>query len=72
MLVLARQRGDSIIITCPSGDIIKVSVSDIVSGSKVRIGIEADRSYQIDREEIYEQKKAEGKIPAKPLPATTG
>lgn len=47
MLVLERKRGESIMI---GG--IKITVVDL-RGDKVRIGVEADRSIVVDREEVY-------------------
>lgn len=54
MLVLTRRVGDAIAI----GDNIKVIVVS-VSGKQVRLGIEADRSTIIHREEIYQKIKKE-------------
>ncbi|HBV96580.1 MAG: hypothetical protein JL50_16635 [Peptococcaceae bacterium BICA1-7] len=48
MLVLARKKGQTIII----GGEIRITVADI-SGETVRIGIEAPHSMEIYREEIY-------------------
>ncbi|MCL5935792.1 MAG: carbon storage regulator CsrA [Firmicutes bacterium] len=48
MLVLARKKGQTIII---GGD-IKITVAD-VSGETVRLGIEAPAHMEIYREEIY-------------------
>lgn len=50
MLVLARKKGQSIII----GGEIKVTVVE-VSGETVRLGIEAPTSLEIFREEIYRE-----------------
>lgn len=47
MLVLSRKVGESIVI----GDSIHIKVLD-VSGSKIRIGIEAPPSVQVMREEL--------------------
>ncbi|MCI0332227.1 MAG: carbon storage regulator CsrA [Planctomycetes bacterium] len=49
MLVLSRQRDESIII----GDNIVITVVD-VRGDKVRLGIEAPREVSVHRREIYE------------------
>ena len=49
MLVLSRQRDDSIII----GDDIEITIVD-VRGDKVRLGINAPRSISVHRKEIYE------------------
>ena len=49
MLVLSRQRDESIII----GDNIVVTVVD-VRGDKVRLGIQAPREVSVHRREVYE------------------
>src|SRR3954466_10400596 len=49
MLVLSRQRDESIVI----GDNIVVTVVD-VRGDKVRLGIEAPREVSVHRREVYE------------------
>jgi cytosine/creatinine deaminase len=54
MLVLTRQRDDSIMI----GDDIEVRVVDI-RGDKVRIGITAPKSVSVHRREIYDQIRQE-------------
>ncbi len=54
MLVLTRKVGDVIAI----GDNIKVIVMGI-KGKQVRLGIEADRSTVVHREEIYQKIKQE-------------
>ena len=59
MLVLTRQRDDSIMI----GDDIEVRVVDI-RGDKVRLGITAPRSISVHRREIYDQIRDENKAAA--------
>jgi carbon storage regulator len=49
MLVLSRQRDESIII----GDNIVVTIVDI-RGDKVRLGIDAPREVSVHRREVYE------------------
>ena len=49
MLVLSRQRDESIII----GDNVVVTIVD-VRGDKVRLGIEAPREVSVHRREVYE------------------
>lgn len=49
MLVLSRQRDESIII----GDNIVVTIVD-VRGDKVKLGIEAPQSVSVHRREVYE------------------
>ncbi|MCD4691514.1 MAG: carbon storage regulator CsrA [Calditrichales bacterium] len=52
MLVLTRRLGESITI----GDNVKVIVVGI-DGSQVKLGIEAPKSIEIYREELYERVK---------------
>jgi len=52
MLVLTRKVGDVVMI----GDNIKVIVMAI-KGKQVRLGIEADRSTVVHREEVYKRIK---------------
>jgi carbon storage regulator CsrA len=52
MLVLSRQRGETVMI----GDQVDVTVID-VRGEKVRLGINAPRDVAVHRKEIYEQIK---------------
>jgi len=52
MLVLSRKKDESIII----GENIKIMIVDI-RGDKVRLGVEAPKTVNIDREEIFELKK---------------
>ncbi len=54
MLVLSRQRDETIMI----GDEIEITVVDI-RGDKVRLGIQAPRTIQVHRKEVYEAIKAE-------------
>ncbi len=49
MLVLSRQRDESIII----GDNIKITIVDI-RGDKIRIGIEAPPEVAVHRQEVYD------------------
>jgi len=49
MLVLSRQRDESIII----GDNVVVTIVD-VRGDKVRLGIDAPREVSVHRREVYE------------------
>jgi carbon storage regulator len=49
MLVLSRQRDESIII----GDNIVITIVDI-RGDKVRLGIEAPQEIPVHRQEVYE------------------
>ncbi len=54
MLVLSRQRDETIMI----GDDIEITVVDI-RGDKVRLGINAPRSVQVHRKEVYDAIKRE-------------
>ena len=56
MLVLSRQRHQKIMIN----DDIIITIVD-VRGDKVRLGIEAPRSVDVHRMEIYEKIKKESK-----------
>ncbi|MEM7625099.1 MAG: carbon storage regulator CsrA [Planctomycetota bacterium] len=49
MLVLSRQRDETIMI----GDDVEITVVDI-RGDKVRLGINAPRTIQVHRKEVYE------------------
>ncbi len=49
MLVLSRQRDESIII----GDNVVITIVDI-RGDKVKLGIEAPREISVHRREVYE------------------
>lgn len=63
MLVLSRQRDESIVI----GDNIVVTVVD-VRGDKVRLGIEAPREVSVHRREVYEAIQRENKQAAQIRP----
>jgi len=56
MLVLTRKKGESIVIS----DVVEVTIVE-VRGDKVRIGITAPDDIDIDRKEVYENKKANPK-----------
>jgi len=69
MLVLSRQRDESIII----GDNIVITIVDI-RGDKVRLGIEAPTEIPVHRQEVYEaiqrenaKADAEGRLPRRPV-----
>lgn len=57
MLVLTRKIGELIVI----GDDIKIKIVEI-KGKQVRIGIEAPRNVEVNREEIYRQKHADKEV----------
>lgn len=54
MLVLSRQRDETIMI----GDEVEITIVDI-RGDKVRLGINAPRTVQVHRKEVYEAIKRE-------------
>lgn len=64
MLVLSRQRDESIII----GDDIRITIVDI-RGDKVRLGIEAPNSVPVHRQEVYEAIQREQQQTAPEAPA---
>jgi carbon storage regulator len=61
MLVLSRQRDESIII----GDNIIITIVDI-RGDKVRLGIQAPKEIPVHRQEVYDAIKRESAPPQKP------
>ena len=70
MLVLSRQRDESIII----GDNIIITIGDI-RGDKVRLGIEAPTEIPVHRQEVYEaiqrenaKAQEDGRPPRRPAP----
>lgn len=63
MLVLSRQRDESIII----GDNIIITIVDI-RGDKVRLGIQAPKEVTVHRQEVYEAIKRELTPPPPPPP----
>lgn len=69
MLILTRRIGENLII----GDDVTISVLG-VKGNQVRIGIDAPKSVQVHREEIYNRIKLEqdGEAPASDPVETNG
>jgi len=69
MLVLSRQRDETIMI----GDEIEITIVDI-RGDKVRLGINAPRSVQVHRKEVYQAIQLENaeaaRVQVDDLPAT--
>ena len=63
MLVLSRQRDESIII----GDNIVVTIVDI-RGDKVRLGINAPREISVHRKEVYDAIRRENRAAAQVKP----
>jgi sRNA-binding carbon storage regulator CsrA len=65
MLVLSRETLESIVVTVPPSDrqrTIKVTVLEVRSGGRARIGFEAGLEVVIDREEVWRDKVADGTI----------
>lgn len=58
MLVVSRKKGETIVIGDPENPIATVMIVDI-RGDKVRLGIEAERSVNIHRQEIADAILAE-------------
>lgn len=56
MLILARKKGESIII----GDNIEISIVE-TKGDSIKIGIEAPRSVKVYRREVYDAIQRENK-----------
>lgn len=56
MLILSRRPNEAIII----GENIRVTVLG-VKGNQVRLGVSAPKTMAVDREEIYERKRTDGK-----------
>jgi len=58
MLILTRRIGEKLVITTASGERIEVSPIGR-SGGQIKLGVEADRSIVVDREEIDKRKVRE-------------
>lgn len=56
MLNLTRRPGETIVMTLPSGETIRITVLNI-KGNQVRIGTDAPNHIAVDRQEIYERKR---------------
>lgn len=54
MLILSREAGETIVITAPDGTKIVVMAVEI-RRKKMRIGVEAPRTYSVHRAEVQEQ-----------------
>jgi carbon storage regulator len=61
MLVLTRRAGESVMV----GDDVVITVLDI-RGDVIRLGIEAPRSIQVHREEVYRELQAANRAAASP------
>ena len=64
MLVLTRQRGETIMI----GNETEVTIVD-VRGEKVRLGISAPRTTQVHRKEVYDHIRQENQVASRLSPA---
>ncbi|MFP3979136.1 carbon storage regulator [Marinobacter sp. KMM 10035] len=58
MLILTRLPGEAVVMESASGEKAKVVVLEN-RGAQVRLGVIADPSISVDREEIYLRKKEE-------------
>ena len=61
MLVLSRERSQTIVITTPDGTKLTLMVVEI-RGNKVRIGVDAPREFTVHRGEV--QTRVDGQKPA--------
>jgi len=52
MLVFKRRKGESIRV----GD-VRIKISNVIGGTYVKLAVEGPREIQIDREEIYQDKR---------------
>lgn len=59
MLVLSRKENESVVARI-DGRLVKITVTEI-RGDKVRLGFEAPRDIEVDREEVFERKLSEQK-----------
>ncbi|GIN85249.1 hypothetical protein J6TS2_16350 [Heyndrickxia sporothermodurans] len=67
MLVLTRKKGEAIKI----GDDIEIKIVSI-QGDQIKIGINAPKSIEIHRQEIYQEIQLENKDAAKEIPNLLG
>ena len=58
MLILTRRVGETIIQVLPDGKITETTVLG-VKGNQVRMGVNADKSIQVHRSEIWDRIKKE-------------
>jgi carbon storage regulator CsrA len=58
MLCLTRRPREAVLIKCPDGTKLEMTVLS-VRGASVRLGFTAPNSYVIDRHEVHERKKDE-------------
>ena len=56
MLVLTRRPGEALVMETESGELVKVVIIEN-RGAQVRMGVIADPSITVDREEIHLRKK---------------
>ena len=53
MLVLSRHEGEKIIVRDPAGNVVvTITACEMKSSGRMRIGVEADQSWSIHREEV--------------------
>lgn len=58
MLNLTRRPHESVIVTCPDGTQIEITVLR-VDGASVKFGITAPKSFTVDRFEVHHRKQRE-------------
>ena len=58
MLVLTRKNGAGVVLTLEDGRTIELTVVEISRG-RVKIGLVAPATIEIDRREVYDRKQAE-------------
>lgn len=59
MLILSRAKGEALVIDHPTGPVRVVVVE--MSGRNVRLGILADKSVPVHREEVWREMERSGK-----------
>jgi carbon storage regulator CsrA len=55
MLVLGRREWEEIVLTCPGGERVTITITH-AHGGKARLGFVAPESVRIDRKEVREHK----------------
>lgn len=67
MLVLSRQRDESIVVILEDGREVEFTVVDI-RGDKVRIGVDAPKTIAVHRKEVYDAIRRENRAAAQVKP----
>ena len=60
MLVLSRKESEVIVVR-HRGELLRILVVEIRDNHKARLGFEGPKSFEVDREEVYEEKSLEGR-----------